>query len=193
MGFLEAVKSGFVRVLDFNSRSSRSEFWWFQLFILLLMFLLLWMDVPYVLMDMMLVMLLPLTLALEVRRLHDIDRSGWWCLLAFVPFGPFVLLYWAVTRGTYGKNQFGTDPLNPDLDFVVPETEFQAFDEAITTALIKQDLVKSFVDAYEKTDAATCEAILGTLNLSDANIERYIGFIRDEGCVPRVIVDARKA
>ncbi len=40
------------------------------------------------------VSLMPLV-ALVVRRLHDIQRSGWWCLVFIVPlFGPLLLLYW---------------------------------------------------------------------------------------------------
>ena len=51
-------------------------------------------------------------LALAVRRLHDLDRSGWWLLVGFVPIvGTIVLLVWFCTRGTEGPNRFGPDPL----------------------------------------------------------------------------------
>ena len=50
-------------------------------------------------------------LAVSVRRLHDLDRSGWWLLLGFVPvIGPVVLLVWCCSRGMEGPNQFGPDP-----------------------------------------------------------------------------------
>jgi uncharacterized membrane protein YhaH (DUF805 family) len=50
-------------------------------------------------------------LALGVRRLHDVDRSGWWLLLAIIPLiGALVLFVWAVSEGTRGSNQFGDDP-----------------------------------------------------------------------------------
>ena len=49
--------------------------------------------------------------AVAVRRLHDIDRSGWWVLLTFVPIvGWIVLLVFAVQDGTRGANRFGADP-----------------------------------------------------------------------------------
>jgi uncharacterized membrane protein YhaH (DUF805 family) len=51
------------------------------------------------------------SLAIGIRRLHDIDRSGWWVLLAFTVIGVFVLLYWACKRGTRSKNRFGPDPI----------------------------------------------------------------------------------
>jgi uncharacterized membrane protein YhaH (DUF805 family) len=54
--------------------------------------------------------LLP-TLAVSARRLHDIDRSGWWALLIFTVIGYIVLIYWACLRGTVGANRFGPDPL----------------------------------------------------------------------------------
>ena len=50
-------------------------------------------------------------LAVGVRRLHDVDRSGWWLLLAIIPLvGAIVLFVWAVTDGTRGSNRFGDDP-----------------------------------------------------------------------------------
>ena len=52
------------------------------------------------------------TLFPAVKRLHDIDRSGVWCLVMFVPgfniFLSFMLLF---LKGTVGPNQFGDDPL----------------------------------------------------------------------------------
>ncbi len=49
-------------------------------------------------------------LAVTVRRLHDVDRSGWWVLLALVPFGVIVLLVFEVQEGTPGPNRFGPSP-----------------------------------------------------------------------------------
>jgi uncharacterized membrane protein YhaH (DUF805 family) len=50
-------------------------------------------------------------LAVTVRRLHDTDRSGWWVLIALVPFvGGIVLLVLLVLEGTRGPNRHGYDP-----------------------------------------------------------------------------------
>ncbi|WP_029271087.1 DUF805 domain-containing protein [Flavobacterium sp. KJJ] len=51
-------------------------------------------------------------LAVLVRRLHDIGKSGWFFLIAFIPFGAIVLLVFLATEGTRGSNQYGTDPKN---------------------------------------------------------------------------------
>ena len=42
-----------------------------------------------------------------MRRLHDSDKSGWWYLLAFVPFGGLVVLVFTLLPGTPGPNRYG--------------------------------------------------------------------------------------
>ena len=57
-----------------------------------------------------LALLLP-NLGVAVRRLHDINRSGWWILIALVPIvGAILLIYWYAQPGTSGSNPFGPDP-----------------------------------------------------------------------------------
>lgn len=47
-----------------------------------------------------------------VRRLHDLDKSGWWILIAIIPIvGFFFQLYLLFAKGTDGYNRFGEDPL----------------------------------------------------------------------------------
>ena len=58
-----------------------------------------------------LALLLP-NLALTIRRLHDIDKSGWSILFGLIPFvGGIILLIWYLSKGTDGPNRFGDDPL----------------------------------------------------------------------------------
>jgi uncharacterized membrane protein YhaH (DUF805 family) len=60
-----------------------------------------------------LVLLLP-GLAVSVRRLHDIGRSGWWLLLGVVLLISWiVLIVWTATRGDATENRFGPPPLPP--------------------------------------------------------------------------------
>lgn len=55
------------------------------------------------------------SLAVSVRRFHDLDHSGWWLLLSLVPVaGSLAILVWFCFRGTHGSNRFGPDPLGPD-------------------------------------------------------------------------------
>ncbi len=102
----------FRRYADFEGRARRAEYWWFALgyFAALLIlgllggflgiFLLVGAVVP--------------SLAVNVRRLHDVDKSGWWILLGAVPLvGGIILLIWHCTQGTDGTNRYGPDPLDP--------------------------------------------------------------------------------
>ena len=51
------------------------------------------------------------SLAVTVRRLHDIDRSGWFAVISFVPVLSFIVLLLALPRGSPGSNRFGPSPL----------------------------------------------------------------------------------
>ena len=56
------------------------------------------------------------TLAVGVRRLHDIGKSGWSFLIGFIPiFGPIILLIWFCKEGNKGDNEYGSDPKTEDL------------------------------------------------------------------------------
>lgn len=117
----QAISSGFQRYVDFSGRSSRSQYWWWALFYLIVNTLTQVLDssalaesagpASVLLLILSLGLLLP-TLAVAVRRLHDLDRTGWWILISFVPIvGTIVLLVWFCTKGTDGSNRFGADPL----------------------------------------------------------------------------------
>ena len=124
MNFVQAVKSYFIRWNDFKGRSSRSEYWWATLFTYLVIILLqvaqvMLMQAESVLallaMITILVFLLFLTIAsfaVMVRRIHDVNRSGWWFLIYFTIIGIFVLLYWYVQKGDEADNRYGSDPLS---------------------------------------------------------------------------------
>jgi uncharacterized membrane protein YhaH (DUF805 family) len=47
------------------------------------------------------------SLALFVRRMHDVNRSGWWYLLVFTGIGAFALIYWMLKPGDKGANRYG--------------------------------------------------------------------------------------
>jgi uncharacterized membrane protein YhaH (DUF805 family) len=50
------------------------------------------------------------SIAVQVRRFHDQDRTGWLWLLNFIPFGGFVVLVFMCLEGTPGENSYGPDP-----------------------------------------------------------------------------------
>ncbi|GGX72608.1 hypothetical protein GCM10011309_23720 [Litorimonas cladophorae] len=124
MGFQDAVKSFFSRWSDFKTRSSRSEYWWSYLGIILialvvgfvigLLSAVLGETIGSILMGVFYLIIIVPSIAIGVRRLHDHDKSGWWYLLALVPLANFYILYLFVTKGTDGPNRFGADPLGSD-------------------------------------------------------------------------------
>lgn len=112
--FLDAMR----KYADFNGRARRSEYWYFALFYGLI-------SVAVTILEFsmgmsveqggngMLGLLLSLgfmipSLAVAVRRMHDVGKSGWFCLI------PLYNLYLAVQEGEYGSNEYGADPKNPD-------------------------------------------------------------------------------
>ncbi len=112
--------------LDFYGRARRKEYWIFTLInstIGLIVAFISGMAVerfhtltgymPYLLF--VLFTFIP-SLAVSVRRLHDIDKSGWWIFIGFVPIlGAFILLKFHLTEGDSGENQYGEDPKKYDI------------------------------------------------------------------------------
>ena len=114
MGFGAAVAACFSKYIDFTGRARRAEYWYWTLFVLLFTFAatlavtLLFGGLaadrtPGII---YLALLMP-GLAVVVRRLHDTDRSGWWCLLPATGIGAIVLLVWLCQEGTKATNRFG--------------------------------------------------------------------------------------
>ncbi len=93
---------------EFNGRSIRSEYWYFVLFSTLIQIVLALIgqsfDFEYLDEIFNLLVLLP-SIAVGVRRMHDINKSGWHLLI------PFYNLYLLVQPGTVGPNEYGEDPL----------------------------------------------------------------------------------
>jgi uncharacterized membrane protein YhaH (DUF805 family) len=146
MNFWQAVASAFSNYLRFSGRAVRSEYWYWVLFVSIV-------SVATMLLDMAivkhrhgplesvwdLVTFLP-GFAVAVRRLHDIDRSGWWvaslpifggvgyAMLLVFTFGSIavfitmvliivifvILICWFCQPGTPGPNRYGADPFGPE-------------------------------------------------------------------------------
>ena len=118
MNFGEAISSCFRNYANFSGRAVRSEYWYWYLFVAIVLIVLGAIDeglypgpvnigpFSYVYIAIALALILP-GLAVSVRRLHDIDRTGWWVLIGATVIGTLVLIYWACLPGTPGSNRFG--------------------------------------------------------------------------------------
>jgi uncharacterized membrane protein YhaH (DUF805 family) len=128
MGFGKAVSTCLAKSFTFAGRAPRSEYWYFYLFFLIAIIAGVVLDQLFgtAVLDeageyeygplavlAVLGLFIP-QLSVGVRRLHDLNRSGWWLWLSLIPFvGGIVLLVWNCMRGTDGNNRYGPDPLNP--------------------------------------------------------------------------------
>ena|ERR1022692_2871398 len=125
VSFGVAAKQGLRTTLVYRGRASRSAYWWFYLFQGLVgLALELILFVPIAIAGRsgsntgstaaVTIILVPAfiwlglaSLAVTVRRLHDIDRSGWWLLFGLVPFvGGLTLFIFTLMAGTPGPNQY---------------------------------------------------------------------------------------
>lgn len=128
MNFIDATKNYFIKWLDFSTRISRSEFWWGYLgsivvgilvglcigFVSGFIAAMMRWDVETTVNLAILPFQLYLTVAvlsLVVRRLHDLNKSGWWLLIVLTIVGVFILLYWYCKKGDEVENRFGVNPL----------------------------------------------------------------------------------
>jgi len=110
------------RATDFSGRSRRKEYWYFNLFNGIVFLFLILFAVPFsaqekpsmlplgLLFAYSLVIMIP-GLAVTIRRLHDIGKSGWWYFIAFVPLvGGLVLFVFTLLDSEPYANQWGLDP-----------------------------------------------------------------------------------
>ena len=127
--FVEALKKYAV----FSGRSRRKEYWFFVLFVVIISIVLSIIDslvgtdrstgVGLFGTIFSLAILIP-SIAVTVRRLHDIDRTGWWVLISLVPLiGWIVLLVFTVQDSTPGTNRYGPNPKSTDYQSMPARTE----------------------------------------------------------------------
>ena len=140
MNFIQSISTCMRKYVTFSGRATRSEFWWFYLFTVLVNLvassqassfvptLLDGQDMTenessyflnnffflYLSTITSLILLLP-SLAVAVRRLHDVGRSGWWILIAFTVIGIIPLLIWYVTDTKDEENIYGPNPKTEDI------------------------------------------------------------------------------
>lgn len=121
MKFSEAVKSVFSKYAVFSGRARRSEYWYFFLFNFIVSLILGFIgtrlfgtignsSTDIVSLIWSLAVLLP-GLAVAVRRLHDIGRSGFWIFIILIPLvGWIIMIVWLIKDSAPGENKYGPNP-----------------------------------------------------------------------------------
>ena len=126
--FVDTLKN---RYAAFKGRATRSEYWYFMLFSIIIALILTALDSMIInpllgiqpvvetartgILGMLFSIgtLIP-SVALAIRRLHDIGKSGWWILLGVIPIvniiGIFVLLYFFIKDSQPSENLYGANP-----------------------------------------------------------------------------------
>ena len=131
MNFVDATKAYFFKWKDFDARISRSEFWYGNLGALFVSIIIgavvgviggffgammdqaidsITMTTNRLLVPFYLIFMVA-GLSLVVRRLHDIDKSGWWYLILLTVIGGLILCYWFCKKGDAEDNRFGPNSL----------------------------------------------------------------------------------
>ena len=103
----------------FNGRANQAEYWYFTLFYFIISIILSVVDFSLLGYDPMdatsmgvlsglfnIVCIIP-SLSVTVRRLHDVNKSGWNMLWALTIIGAFYVLYLEIIKGSEGDNDYG--------------------------------------------------------------------------------------
>lgn len=117
VSFQEAVERALkVNYCNFSDRASRSEFWWYILFtfivgvVLVILQAIVGQNIGQIISCVVNLALFLPSLGLCVRRLHDLDKSGWWVLLGLVPLVNLILIYWFCQNSQMADNEYGPVP-----------------------------------------------------------------------------------
>ena len=123
MGFGESISAGFANYFNFRTRATRSEYWYFILFNMIVYIGLAIIDTvtgmklgsgetaPGLLSTLYSLGVFLPGIGVSIRRLHDTDRSGLWMLISLIPcIGGIIVLVYMIQAGTPGENKFGPPP-----------------------------------------------------------------------------------
>ena len=122
--YLKVVRDNYA---NFNGRASRQEYWMFILFNFIFTIVVGFIDgflsLGFLSLLYVLAILIP-GLAVLVRRLHDVNKSGWWFFIIFIPIiGAIWMLILLCTDGNPGENSYGPSPKAAPVSNKEPDTE----------------------------------------------------------------------
>ena len=125
MGFFEAVKTVFGKYATFSGRARRKEYWYWNIFVVLITYLIyiplslygsynddaFATSLTLIITFIICVGTIVPSIAVSVRRLHDIGKSGWWYFISFIPgIGGIILFVFTLMDSQPGANKYGENP-----------------------------------------------------------------------------------
>ena len=132
VNFIESIKFGIIKSFNFKGRSRRSEFWYYFILLILILFSISYF-ISYNIINsrkkLTEALLFPFIcafvffvivsfLSLIVRRLHDIGKSTWNCFYFFIPIlGAILFFFFMMKDSTPEKNKYGDSPKHVINDF----------------------------------------------------------------------------
>ena len=160
MSLGEAVRSVYTNYARFDGRASRSEYWWYQIFLLLVGVAWLALGVLAIgarvsaffavlslgVLVFWLASIIP-SLAVLCRRLHDSDHSGWWFWITLIPYlGELILLIFMVLPSTPGYNRYGSPAGESPADAFA---EYSGWTRADALAQFAQDAQRAAASGFQ--------------------------------------------
>ena len=115
--FPTAISLGFRRYFEFSGRSTRAEYWWWILFASVTAFILTIVDIQIgtasemgfgVLYSVFVLATFIPSLAVLVRRLHDVGKSGWFSLIGLIPLVGAIVVLVLILSGSEIENKYGS-------------------------------------------------------------------------------------
>ncbi len=160
MSFGKSVRSVYGNYATFGGRASRSEYWWFQLFLVLVVVA--WVVLVvfvasarlysvsailgFAILLLYLASIIP-SFALICRRLHDSDHSGWWFWITLIPYvGALILLVFMLLPSTPGYNKYGPPSGEPAADVFAT---YQGWTRSDALAQFSQDAQRAATSGFQ--------------------------------------------
>ena len=117
MNIKDSVSTGLGKFLVFSGRATRSEFWWYYLFLVIISIIINIVSYEMFALETALKINTFVSVAMSAtifaagsRRLHDIGKSGWWQLLTITGSGVIFLVVWWATATRNETNKYGQTP-----------------------------------------------------------------------------------
>ena len=124
--YLDSIRNAFVNSFDFQTRASRTQFWNFYIFTMIAGLIALQVDLylelrlieinmptsgdiilGHIYVFLYFLFFIP-SFSLYIRRLHDINKSGWWLLIMLIPFiGLITISFFWLLKGNEKTNRYG--------------------------------------------------------------------------------------